>query len=272
MPFTVPSLRLTAYTSIAAIHARMAIVRRIDLFASLSATLILAYAFAFLWRALYENDVVSAEVTLGQMTTYAVIGVGLAAAVLSYMTYRVQHRIELGEVLMDLTRPIHWQSSLMAEFLGESTARALLVATPGVLLSAIYLDVGPPASVMAALAFIPSVFMGVVITFGIQFLVIQLAFRLVQVTGIEVGVWAIRHLLSGAFVPLWLFPSWFGGVLAYSPFPSIHFAPLGIYVGFLEGADIPIWLGRQLLWVVLLTALGAYLSKRSILRMTVQGG
>ena len=125
MLFTVPSLRLTAYTSIAAIHARMAIVRRIDLFASMAATVILAYAFAFLWRALYENDVVSSEVTLGQMTTYAVIGVGLAAALLSYMTYRVQYRIELGEVLIDLTRPIHWQSSLMAEFLGESTARAL---------------------------------------------------------------------------------------------------------------------------------------------------
>ena len=272
MLLAVSSLRLTAYTSIALIHARMAIVRRIDAVSTAATIILLAYGMAFLWRTLYGNDVVSPHVSLDQMITYAVLGVALAGAAHSLISYEVEWQLSSGEIAIHLARPINWQFGLMAQYAGVWAARIMVLAVPAAIFGALALGIQGPRSWIAGIAFVPSVILGVIINFGILFLVMQTAFQVTRVHGIEMTVWAIRHLLSGALVPLWLFPSWFESVLAISPFPAIHFAPLAIYVGSLQDGEILGWLGRQLFWAVVLTVLGTYLSSRNLRRLVVQGG
>ncbi len=234
--------------------------------------LLIAYALAFLWQALYSSNVVNSEVTVEQMITYAVLG-SVATTVLQTNTvFWADWRIRSGDVIFDVLRPINWQLTLFGDYFGTVLAQFVAVGIPIVLLSALFLDFLAPASVLAGLLFIPSLFLGVVISFSIVFLILLLAFRFTQVGGIESAMRGFRPILTGALVPLWFFPDWLETSFCALPFPDIAFTPLAIYVGEIEGSDIWFAVLRQLGWVVALSALGAWLAHRGMRKLSVQGG
>ena len=260
------------YLAITVLHIRATLMRRLDQLWTLASVLLLAYALVFLWRTLYENEFVRPEVTIQQMQTYAALGVALAAAVEFQIGYEVQRRIVTGDIIIDLARPIDWQLGLLAQYFGMWIARFALVSIPAIVAATAAFNLQGPASLEAGLVFLPSVLLGTLVNFGIVFLIAQMAFLLTEIQGVQVVVLSTRQLLSGAFVPLWIFAPWVETVLGFAPFSSIHFAPIAIYVGFLEGADITLWLGRQLIWAVVLIGAGTLLSRRNLKRLAVQGG
>lgn len=263
---------LGAYASVWSLHLRNTLVKRVDHLSSIATGLLLAYALAFLWRTLYENGIVPAGVPLDQMVTYAILGSVLSTAFQTDIVFSTAWRVRTGDIVIDLARPIWWQFAVMAEFMGIGVAQLLVLAVPIVVISAVLLGMAAPASSVAAALFFPSVILGLVINFGIVFLIILLAFEFTEVGGFEYAVRGLRPLLTGAFVPLWLFPVWVRGTLEASPFPSIYFAPLSIYVGVVEGTELWLTLVRQIAWAVGLTLAGAFLSHRIFRRLAAQGG
>jgi ABC-2 type transport system permease protein len=73
-------------------------------------------------------------------------------------------------------------------------------------------------------------------------------------------------------IPLWFMPDWMKGVLMFTPFSSIYFTPVQIYLGELT---IPQIAGKcliQLIWILLIFLLGEILWRKGQRKLIVQGG
>ena len=263
---------ISPYTAVAGLHFRNTMVRRVDHLSTIGSGLILAYGLSFLWQTLYENDFVLVEIPIGLMVSYAVLGSVLSTAWQTDIVFTIQNKIETGDIVIDLLRPARWQAMIMAEYAGLGFAQLIVIAPLVVVVSAIFWDFEAPVSALAGAVFVVSAVIGVVINFGIVYLTLLLGFKFTQIGGFEFAVRGLRPLLTGAFVPLWIFPDAIADVLKFSPFPYTFFAPLSIYVGVAEGSEIWTTLAVQILWAAGITGIGAFFTYRAMRKLVVQGG
>ncbi len=261
-----------ATSAISRLHVRRTLAARVDVVSNILFGLLVAYALAFLWQALYESGTVDSEVTLEQMISYAVLGSVITTSLQTNTVFYADWRIRSGDVIFDVLRPLNWQLTLFADYAGSVSAQFIAVAIPVTLLSAAFLDFQAPASVLAGLLFLPSLVLGTIISFSVVFLVLLLAFRFTQVGGIESALRGFRPILTGALVPLWFFPSWLETAFRLLPFPDMAYTPVAIYVGEIEGSDIWLAVVRQFAWVVALGVIGAFFARRGMNKLSVQGG
>ena len=151
---------LMPYIMIGYLHFRRRLVRRANLVIQALTVLLFAYGLAFVWRTLYENEIVEPEVAIGHMVTYAILGAVLRMSWESGNVYDVNWRIRSGNVIGELTKPINWQLSTTAELLGD-TAAQLLILTVVVLVPAGFLfGLQGPVSTVAGVVFLISLLAG----------------------------------------------------------------------------------------------------------------
>ena len=93
------------------------------------------------------------------------------------------------------------------------------------------------------------------------------------------NIWGVRalyffalQLLSGALVPIWFFPDWAIGLLAWSPFAAATSTPVSVYVGRIPPDAALGALALQAAWLVILLGLAGLLWGRARDRVIVQGG
>ena len=260
------------YAMIGVVHFRLRLVRRVNLVLQALTVLLFAYGLAFVWRTLYDNEIVTPEVEIGLMVTYAILGAVIRMSWESGNIYGFIWRIRTGDIIGDLTKPLNWQLWALAELLGD-TASQLLILTVVVLVPAgLLFGLQWPVSPVAGIVFFISLMLGLLIYSGITFLLVLLAFRVVHIHGYQLALFNISAYLGGSFVPLWLYPSWAESLLDYFPFALIYFAPLSIYIGRAESSEWISILARQAIWVVVITAAGVVAQRRVFARMTIQGG
>jgi ABC-2 type transport system permease protein len=61
-------------------------------------------------------------------------------------------------------------------------------------------------------------------------------------------------------------------VLAFTPFPSMLYAPIGIYMGKIAGNGVGLALLRQLFWVLMMYGLARWMWRRGIKKYAAFGG
>ena len=83
---------------------------------------------------------------------------------------------------------------------------------------------------------------------------------------------ALLGFLSGQIIPISFFPTVLQKVFVFLPFSSMVYTPVMVYLGKYSGEEMAFVLGRQLVWIVLLYVLGAYLWGRITKRLVVLGG
>jgi ABC-type uncharacterized transport system permease subunit len=248
------------------------IVARTDIASNIIFGVLLGAAMASLWRTLYENELINPEVTIEHMVTYAILGSVITTVFQTNVLWYGDNRIRSGDIVFDILRPISWQQTLLADFAGTVAAQALAVGVPVLAISALILGFQPADSLVAGIMFIPSLLLGGLLSFGLVFLIMLLAFRFTQVSGIESAMRGFRPLLTGALVPLWFLPNGVASAMEFLPFPGMTFTPLAIYVGEIEGTDMFAAVGMQIFWVSVLFGLGAFFAKRGVKNLSIQGG
>lgn len=80
------------------------------------------------------------------------------------------------------------------------------------------------------------------------------------------------NVLSGSMIPLWFMPDWMQGVLRCTPFSSIYFTPVQIYMGQLTVPEILQRFAVQIIWILLLLLVGKVLWSKGQKKLVVQGG
>ena len=127
-------------------------------------------------------------------------------------------------------------------------------------------------SALQALAFLVSLVLalGVVVAFA-MIMFITLFYTIAQ-RGIKIIVTATTSFLSGGMIPLIFFPERVLAILTYLPFSSMQSTPLLIYSGNITGTDILKGIAAQVIWLVILVAIGKVVMNSAIKHVVVQGG
>lgn len=221
-----------------------------------------------IWRLILDPNGTTGGLTLQAVLTYTLIA-EVFASILAPNT-ALDSAFWEGSIVLRMTQPLGLFSQFTAEMFGRWLFELAFFSLP-LLLIAPLLGVDPrPASWAAFALFLLSLGLGVSVGLAIDFIfgAILVVFAL--------PLWAIRQLrsaittlLSGALIPLALLPEAVGSVFEWLPFASMASAPLQLFVGAGNTAQL---LAVQVLWSVILWPLAHWLWFISRERMLSYGG
>ena len=106
------------------------LVYRFDLLVTLVRNLILITIFRFLWLSLYGGQAEFGGVSLNQTLTYATLGIILSPLFPNSLILDVGGRIRSGNILFDISRPLHFGSLLLYQMMGQFVAALATSAAP----------------------------------------------------------------------------------------------------------------------------------------------
>jgi ABC-2 type transport system permease protein len=216
--------------------------------------------------------------------TAAVAYIWLGQAAFTMQPYNldreVRTMVSTGTLAYELVRPLNlyafwycravaWRSAPMALRLVPMFLFATLVLP---LLGLPQWALPAPASPAAGLAWVLTMAGALAVSAAITTLMSISLLWTISGEGIAVLVSSVVALLSGMIIPLPLFPDWAQPLLRALPFGAMMDLPARVYTGHIPLAGAGGVLLTQLLWTLLLVALGSWLLGRAARRLVVQGG
>ncbi|GAA3582933.1 ABC transporter permease [Kribbella ginsengisoli] len=195
------------------------------------ATVISPAISLLVWRGAIAQGA-TPPVTESFLTTYLVM-VGLVVMLTaSWTSGFMAESIRLGKLTSWLVRPCSTHLANIANNLGEKLIKLLLAVPLAVGLGIIFRDqVKLPSSPGRWLAFAIALTLAGGMAYTLDVVIGSLAFWFEDVTAVNRLRFLVSGLLSGAIIPLALFPSAFAGFLAIQPFRFMVSFPLEVLLG-----------------------------------------
>jgi ABC-2 type transport system permease protein len=94
-----------------------------------------------------------------------------------------------------------------------------------------------------------------------------------------INVWSIStiknvliNVFSGSMLPLWFLPDSIMKLIKFTPFDSIYFTPIRLYLGEMTIEEVIFNFGRQFIWICILYIIGEIMWRSGQKKLIVQGG
>lgn len=236
-----------------------------------------AVLMGLLWWAIFafsEENVISGY-TFPQMLMYVLLSSITVETVFSETMGSITDEVHYGTIGMRLMKPINYRVQLAFTQLGMFVIRFLMVCLPmgtASLLIAVFGFGLEGIQWYNVLLFIPALFTAMLLNDALSFLFGQFAFRTQSMFGVSSMFSLAVSFLSGASIPLALFPQWAQTALSFTPFPSMTSFPVKLFLGELGASEIAISFAIVIGWIVLLNLIGQLLYKTSVRKIVVFGG
>jgi ABC-2 type transport system permease protein len=237
-------------------------------FANTVGGLLLAYILLAVFR---ERETIGSY-DAQDAVTYAWLTQSLLMTVFLYGWYEVALRVQSGDIATDLARPLDFQVYWLAWDAGRAVYHAIFRGVPPFLVGALLFDVLVPRDAGTWLAFLVSVTLAVVASFGFRFLFNLATFWVLDYRGVGMLAAVAAAFFSGQYVPLPFYPDWLE-VLAWAlPFASMVQAPIEVFLGHARGVELAGLLALQAFWAGALLLLGRALLGAGLRKLVIQGG
>ena len=244
---------------------------RLEFFMGILNTVITIVVYLCIYKALYGDMQEVDGITFSMVATHFVISLGLSAA-FEYNEMFLQDKVHDGSITNEFLKPVNFIFRLLSENVGEGLFKVIFNFIPAVIITLFYVKLCPPASTLHLIIMLVSVVLGYLILWLIGFIVQTWSFWLFSVWGIMTIKNVIVKILSGTLLPLWFMPQTLKNVIAFTPFESIYFTPIQIYLGEISGMELFIKLINQIIWIVILWLVAQVFWKKGIKKLVVQGG
>ena len=122
------------------------------------------------------------------------------------------------------------------------------------------------------LLFFVSLFLGMGIKFGIQYLFSLLCFYTDNSYGVTKAREVLTNFFSGALLPLVMFPGVLRKVVEVLPFQGIVFTPCSIFIGTFSMEESLWRIGGQAVWIGVLWVCGTLFWKKASGVISLYGG
>lgn len=210
-----------------------------------------------------------------QMLMYVILSSMISEWIYSNTFGSITDDVRDGMIGMRLIKPVNYRAQLcfttIGNFLGKTVLFALPLLTAGTLIAVFGFGL-EGIEWYNILLFLPAVFFAMLLEDTIAFIFGQLTFKTQMPFGLNMMKNILVGFLSGAFVPLALFPEWAQAVLAYTPFPSVTSTPVLIFLGRISGLEILKAFGIAAAWIAILNIIAGLWYKASVRRVVVFGG
>ncbi|MDG4859094.1 ABC-2 family transporter protein [Streptomyces sp. T-3] len=230
-----------------------------------------AYTYIALWDERphlggYDQSQALAYVWIGQalLAACAMLGAGFEDELIE--------RIKTGDIAIDLYRPADLQLWWLAADLGRATFHLIGRGIIPMAIGALAFDLALPGSAWTWLAFLTSVALGIIVSFGIRYLVALSAFWLMDGAGAAQMAWLASLFFSGMLLPLNVFPGLLGEIARALPWSSLLQVPADVFLGKHTGWGLLQAYAFQAGWAVALLGTGRALQAMATKRVVVQGG
>ena len=204
--------------------------------------------------------------------TYVWLGQAMIMVIFIWGWGEIAQRIRTGDIALDLVRPVHPLRLSLATDLGRALYHFLFRGVPPLLIGAIAFGIILPRDLFTFLAFLLSLVLAVLVSYGVRLLYNLVTFWTMDNRGPAMIISLVGTLLSGFLVPLALFPDWLATVARATPFPATVQTPIDIFIGVTTGPAVLAALGVQLAWAAVLLAAAYGLFALGVRRLEVQGG
>ncbi|MFN7975799.1 MAG: ABC-2 family transporter protein [Acidobacteriota bacterium] len=233
-------------------------------------TLVFFFVKYSLWTSVYAARGVDriAGYDLSTMLTYQVWVMVVAFLGQGYNGINVSEDIRLGRISSYLVYPFDFWKFHAASFLSLQILQLLVSAVTVAAMALFGVIRLPPLATLAAgtaMSLLVSLFWFVVIyTIGVA------GFWLEETWVLRVMLMTVSSFLSGAVLPLELFPAALRRLLAFTPFPCVTFVPTKVFMGSYDGS-LAAAAGLLLCWIAIGAVLAAAIWRRGLRLYTAAG-
>jgi ABC-2 type transport system permease protein len=236
---------------------RLAAAWRLDVLTRLLSGGVVLLLTGALWTAVTDGRPVVAGRAGPELVSYAVIAWVVARIAATPIDQELGERTRTGDVLHDLIRPGSLVLHLWARDAGRALVVLLTTAAPLGLAGVLLFDVGLPTTPGPWLAAAVSLVLAHAVAVGLALCIGALALRAGRADGLVHAKGLMVALLSGALIPLDVYPASLTRLARALPFAALADAPTDLLVRGtgLVGA-LPV-LGRQAGWAVCLLGLAS---------------
>lgn len=181
-------------------------------------------------------------------------------------------RVRTGDIVTDLYRPVGVQGYYLAQDAGRAGFVAVARGLPPFLVGSLFFHMRTPTDFTVIAAFVLSVVLALLVSFGLRFLVGLSAFWTLDAAGTLALFNAVTVFFSGAIIPIVFFPHWLESTARALPFAAILQVPLEVFLGKYRGEALWAALALQALWAAVLFGLGRAVLSAATRKVVVQGG
>jgi ABC-2 type transport system permease protein len=204
--------------------------------------------------------------------TYSWITQALIMVVALWGWWDVEETIRTGDVVSDLSKPFAYLGFWLARDAGRAAYFAVFRAAPILVAGQVLFGLHWPSSPGAWLAFLVSVVLALLVSFGWRFLLNVTAFWTTDARGLGQLALAATMFLGGFVVPIRYFPDWLQPWVLALPFAAITQTPADLFVERVQGAEALPSLVGQVIWAIVLVGLAQFTTVLATRRVIVQGG
>ncbi len=228
----------------------------------------------FLWKAIFDSsptDVVNG-MTFEDTMIYLVLASTLFSTMEMYVTWDMGRRVQSGNIILDLLRPIEYETYMLVGTSGNTLVNIVTTLIPTMVI--VYLITGGGFALSVNLIyFAMAVVLGTVLNYFINFFVGTICFHTESIWGVNIMKEVVVMLLSGATIPLAFFPETFQRIVHYLPFHAIYNTPLTLLIDNTLSTEARLgMLATQLFWVIVAGVISRAFLQFSMKRITVNGG
>lgn len=266
-----PATTLRALAGMARSGARSGLVYRFDTAIGVISMAVQVVLIVVVWRTVYSGHGEVSGIDERTAVGYAVLAICFNTIITPWQFSSIPLRIRLGQIGVDLTRPIGLIGQSLAQTIGFMGAR-IPFGIAGLLTGLLLGGLVPPSSAGLFAIWLLSMALGVANVLLCNLIVSMIAFWTTDVGGPFMLYRFGAAFCSGALIPLWFMPTGLARLLEWLPFQAQMFAPLTIWFGEVRGIDVVFTLGVQALWVVVLAVVLHLVFARAVHKVVVQGG
>lgn len=184
-------------------------------------------------------------------------------------------KINSGDVGIEMCRPLdlyfHWFAKIAASRLTPLFWRGSITLLVGMVMPLSY-RISPPASVEGLICMLFSIASAFLLCAVFGMLVCTIRLNIAWGDGPTFIIMLVGGVLSGAYLPLQLWPKVMQGFLLIQPFAGYLDIPLRLYIGTMPASDA-IWaIGLQIIWSIVFLVIGKLLMSKRLKSIVVQGG
>ena len=244
---------------------------RFDIVIGYVFTVIIALTYKCFWENLASSGKIP-QSELGDYISYSALATIMSLIIEGEMISSIGEKMRDGSIISDLQKPMSFQLYTMVSGFGNLLGKILFIMIPRFL--AVYLVIGiyVPVKPLSVLFFSISFLLGCLIALSIDYVLSVFAIYFVEVISLVIIKGVVIGLLSGATIPLWIFPQRLLYIINLLPFRLICYLPARIYQEKLGLCDILGYITLQVLWLVILIITGKVASSIGLKRITVAGG
>lgn len=244
---------------------------RVECLLGILSTCLQIFISCAIWKVLYGTNQNINDITYSMVVTNFVLSQGLSKA-FSVNDFAIQQKINDGTICNEFLKPVDYIISILATNLGEILFNLIVFFLPTVLITSIFIGILPPSGLINSLLFLLSIILGFIILWLISSIVQMSSFWIINVWSISTIKNVIIGVLSGSLLPLWFMPESVLQIINYTPFDSIYFIPIEIYLGTISLYEIMGCYVRQVIWIIILYSLSRIMWEFGKKRLVVQGG